>query len=472
MTKNERRLLIGLGVLGLVIIMGSMALAGALVVTLQGRSTASAAAQVADSTQTGVQTALSNIVDEARSVADEAKLKAAAARAKAADETRVREELASRRVLPLRALSRDAQDIDLADLYEQVNPGVVSLNVTAAVDNPFGNGQFRQQGTGSGFLLDDEHIITNNHVVNTAKTVEVVFYDGERREGTVIGTDQYSDLAVIKVSDMPSTARSLPLVARFEDLEVGQPVIAIGNPFGLDNTMTYGIISAMGRVIPTGVTRFSIPKVIQTDAPVNPGNSGGPLLNLQGEVVGVNAQINTNNIGPSGPANSGVAFAIPAAIVEKVVPALIRQGDYEWSYLGVSGSGIDLDLQKANKLPSTRGAYIQQVLPNGPSAGLLRGANNVDQASGIENPADSELEETPGMQIIPIPNPRQVPQVAETPVGGDVVVRVDGQPVRSFEDLLSYIALETVPGQTIELTVLRGGEEVTVSVRVGARPKS
>ncbi len=475
MTKNERRLLIGLGVLGLVMIMGSMALAGALVVTLQSRSPATAAAQVQETTQTGVQTALTNIVDEARSVADEAKQKAAAAKAKAAEEARVRDELASRQSLPLRALSRDAQGVDLASLYDQVNPGVVSILVTATVDNPFGNGQFQQQGAGSGFLIDADHIVTNNHVVDTAKTVEVVFYDGERREGTVVGTDRFSDLAVIQVKDMPSTARPLPLVARFDDLDVGQPVIAIGNPFGLENTMTYGIISAMGRVIPSGMTRFSIPKVIQTDAPVNPGNSGGPLLNLQGEVVGVNAQINTNNVGPSGPANSGVAFAIPSAIVEKVAPALISQGQYEWSYLGVTGNNIDLELQQENQLPTTHGAYILQVLASGPSAGLLKGASNVDQTTGLDSQDQSEGEpqDQPGLQIIPIPDPRQQSmQAPVTPIGGDVVVSVDGQPVRSFEDLLTYIALETVPGQTIELTLLRDGQEVTVPVKVGARPTS
>ncbi len=464
MTKTERRLLIGLGILGLVMVVGSMALAGAMVVALQNSpaTTASAAPKA------GVQAALTNIASEVEEKADEAKVKAEQARREASEQSRVREALTGRQRLPLAVRSSDAALADLATLYEQVNPGVVSINVRTTVDSPFGN-DIPQAGTGSGFLYDDTHIVTNNHVVEGAETVEVVFYDNDRREGRVVGTDPFSDLAVVEVKDMPATARPLPLVADFDRLKVGQPVIAIGNPFGLENTMTYGIISAMGRVIPSGRTRYSIPKVIQTDAPVNPGNSGGPLLDLQGQVVGVNAQINTTNVGPSGPANSGVAFAIPAAIVQKVAPSLISKGEYDWAYLGVTGSGIDLEMKKANNLASTRGAYIQQVVAGGPSAGLLKGATNVaDTATTELQPQQGEN----GMQIIPIPNPGQRQALNEVPVGGDVVVAVDGQPVNAFEDMLTYIALETVPGQTVELTVLRDGQQITVPVTVGKRPTS
>jgi 2-alkenal reductase len=413
--------------------------------------------------------------------AAEAGARADAAARELADRSRVDEVLADRKALPLAAGALGLGQADLVTLFEQVEPGVVSLNVESEVQSPFGEQGFRQSGTGSGWLFDESHIVTNNHVVEGAETVEVVFYDGERREGRVIGTDRFSDLAVLEVADMPSTARDLPTEDRFDDLKVGQPVIAIGNPFGLENTMTYGIISALGRTIranpSTGGPVFSIPKVIQTDAPVNPGNSGGPLLNLQGEVIGVNAQISTNNVSPmGGAANSGVAFAIPSTIVQKVVPALISGGSYDWSYLGVSGSSIDLGMQKANNLSSTRGAYIQQVVDGGPSAGVLTGASNL---AAVEDEAQSDEEGQegqgipglpPGMQIVPIPQPGERQRSQVTPVGGDVVVAIDGQTVGSFEDMLTYVALETVPGQTVELTILRGGQEIKVPVTLGKRP--
>lgn len=479
MTRSERRLLIGLGALGLVMVMGSLALATALVMTL-GRG-APATASSGD-TPNVVQAALKPL-EEVKEKVDEARAKADAAGREVAEKARVQSQLANRQALPLAAAVAQGQ-VDLVTLYEQVDPGVVSINVEATVDSPFGQGGFTQRGTGSGWLFDKTHIVTNNHVVEGAKTVEVVFYDGERREGTVIGTDHFADLAVVEVTDMPATARPLPTENQFEDLKVGQPVIAIGNPFGLENTMTYGIISALGRTIranpASGGPAFSIPKVIQTDAPVNPGNSGGPLLNLQGEVIGVNAQISTANVTPGGAAsNSGVAFAIPSTIVQKVVPTLIAKGDYPWSYLGVSGSSIDLAVKKANGLASTRGAYIQSVVDGGPSAGLLKGATNIqvqpeeqpqdDQGNG-ESPSIPGM--PPGMQIIPIPNPGGAqPQEQATPEGGDVVVAIDGQTVKSFEDMLTYVALETVPGQTVELTILRGGQEIKVPVKLGSRPR-
>jgi serine protease Do len=464
MTKNERRLLIGLGVLGLVMVMGSMAVAGAMVMALRSTAPTTASAPA----QTGVQAALTNITSEVKQKVDEAKTKADEAQLRAAEQARVQGTLANRQSLPLTTQSRSLAQADLATLYEQVNPGVVSILVNTTVASPFGGQSVPQRGAGSGFVIDDKHIVTNNHVVTDAKTVEVVFYDNEHREGRVVGTDPFADLAVVEITDMPATARALPLAAHFDDLKVGQPVIAIGNPFGLENTMTYGIISAMGRVIPSGMSKYSIPKVIQTDAPVNPGNSGGPLLDMQGEVVGVNAQINTTNVGPSGPANSGVAFAIPSAIVQKVVPSLISGGKYDWAYLGVTGSGIDLDLQKANNLPSTRGAYIQSVVANGPSAGLLKGATNVASTDTAVVPQSGQQDGN-GLQIIPIPNPSTQVQQDVTPVGGDVVIAVDGRPVNTFEDMLTYIALETVPGQTVELTVLRDGTETKVPVKLGQR---
>jgi len=303
--------------------------------------------------------------------------------------------------------------------------------------------------------------VTNDHVAEGATEVEVVFANGDRRAGTVVGTDAFSDLAVIRVDEMPAFARPLPLTTSFDALKVGQPVVAIGNPFGLNSTMTYGIISALGRVIESQ-TQFSIPQAIQTDAAINPGNSGGPLLDLRGQVIGVNAQISTTNFGSGGtPGNSGVGFAIPSAIVARVAPAIIRDGRYEWSYLGVHGTRvITLDMVEANGLADAHGAYILAVEESGPSAGKLEGATNAAQAAPLPQTDEN------GLQVLPV----QPGGASQTPVGGDVIVAVDGQPVGSFDDLLTYVALETAPGQSIELTVLRDGREIPVSITVGERP--
>ncbi len=349
---------------------------------------------------------------------------------------------------------------DLIALYERAAPGVVSIEVRVRVRSPFGGGDFSQAGSGSGFVYDEKHIVTNHHVVSSADTLEIVFHDGQRRAGEVLASDGFSDLAVVTVKDMPSTARPLAVLRRFDSLRVGQPVVAIGNPFGHAQTMTYGIISALGRVIPSGATHFSIPQAIQTDAAINPGNSGGPLLDLSGQVIGVNAQINTESAGGV-PANSGVGFAIPAPIVNLVVPDLIRQGRHDWAYLGVTGmSDVTLAVAKANGLEDTRGAYITGVVAGGPSDGKLIPPSNANQF------AQADSSPRRGIQVIPFG------QAEVIPVGGDVVLAVDGRTVDSFDDLLTYVALETRPGQTIELTVLRGGKQVRESVTLGTRPTS
>jgi len=360
--------------------------------------------------------------------------------------------------LPLRDSA--ATGNDLSQLYEQVNPGVVSIRTR----------MMQGAGTGSGFVLDDRHVVTNNHVIEAADAVRVVFADGTERDGRVVGTDAYSDLAVIEVADIPGNARALPLVEDFDELKPGQAVVAMGNPFGdYQNTMTAGIISALGRTIPSdpesrqpmpfdpsnpfgqggpqgqapsGRASFSIPQTIQTDAAINPGNSGGPLVNMRGEVVGVNAQIRTQGMA----ANAGVGFAIPSSIVARVVPTLIAEGRYEWSYLGVSGGNVVRDVAERNGLdPDARGAYINEVMAGGPSIQALRGSNAV--AGGSLTASDLM-------------------------VGGDVVVAIDDTPVRSFDDLLTYVALETQPGDTVELTIVRGGQELVVPLRLGARPRS
>jgi S1-C subfamily serine protease len=322
----------------------------------------------------------------------------------------------------------------LVNLYPKVSPAVVQITVyTKQGDLLVGSAE------GSGFVYDkDGDIITNAHVAHGADALEATFSDGTILPAKELGEDLHSDLAVIKVDGMPSNVVPLPL-GDMDKVAVGETVVAIGNPFGLGGTLTKGIVSALGRNIPA-LTAFQIPQSIQTDAPINPGNSGGPLLNLKGEVLGVNAQIET---GPNGSqANSGVGFAIPVSIVSRVVPALIKDGKYVWGWLGVSGSSVTPTLVKAMSLPVNKGAYIGDVIKDGPAdkAGL-KGASQditVDQ--------------------------RQVS------VGGDVVVSVNGTTITSFEDMLIYIALKVGPGDTVTLGIVRDGKTMEVKVTLEPRP--
>jgi S1-C subfamily serine protease len=319
----------------------------------------------------------------------------------------------------------------LTTLYEQINPGVVSIQVYVE------RGGVSGSAAGSGFVLDDEgHIVTNNHVVADATQVTVLYYDGTEAEAEIVGTDDDSDLAVIQVDSLPANVH--PLLLGDSDLvDVGEWVVAIGNPFGLGSSMTLGIVSAVGRTIPSGATPFAIPQAIQTDAAINPGNSGGPLLDLGGEVIGVNAQIASGGA----PANAGVGFAIPSNVVRIVVPVLMEAGAYEWPWLGVEGGSVNLTIMEANDLETQRGAYIDAVVPDGPAdeAGL-QGSSGVEVIEGVR-----------------------------VPVGGDVIVEFEGTPIIDFSDLLSRIAFRE-PGDAVELTILRGGERQKVVVTLDARP--
>jgi 2-alkenal reductase len=320
----------------------------------------------------------------------------------------------------------------LAALYEQANPGVVSIAVNVEQGGMIG------QGAGSGFLIDDQgHIVTNNHVVAGAQAVTVVFFEGSQLNADIIGLDDDSDLAVIQVESIPEGVHPLPL-ADSDQVRVGEWVVAIGNPFTLSNTMTIGIVSALGRTISSEVTPFAIPEVIQTDAAINPGNSGGPLINLNGEVIGVNAQIATD---AGVRANAGVGFAIPSNIVRRVAPVLIDTGEYSWPWLGVQGGAVGLSIQQANNLESPRGAYIDGVVAGGPAeeAGL-RGTQGTTEIDGLD-----------------------------VPVGGDVVVEADGQPINDFDDLLNMVAFKN-PGDQLTLMVVRDGQRREVTVTLGARP--
>lgn len=340
----------------------------------------------------------------------------------------------------------------LEQIYAQVNPSVVAIHVvekaTATSGLPFfnnqgqGQPQIQPQALGSGFVWDkDGHIVTNNHVVAGADKVSVTFSDGTTVPATVVGNDPDSDLAVIKV-DYPADQLQPVKLADSTQVKVGQLAVAIGNPFGHENTMTVGFVSAIGRSIPadggTSNVSYTIPDVIQTDAPINPGNSGGVLTDDQGQVMGVTAQIDSPVR-----ASVGIGFVIPSSIVAKVVPELIKSGHFEHSYLGISGGSMIPDLATAMNLKSTqRGALINKVTAGGPAekAGL-RGSEKQTTING-EN----------------------------VNVGGDVIIAIDGQTVKSFDDIVAYLVSSTSVNQTVTLTILRDGQQQDVKVTLAARP--
>lgn len=334
-------------------------------------------------------------------------------------------------------ISLAERDQVLADLYARVSPGVVSIQIVT------------QDGTGlgSGFVYDKEgHIVTNYHVVEGAQQLEVDFSSGLKVYGEVLATDLDSDLAIVKV-DVPADELTPLVLGDSDQLNVGQTVVAIGNPFGLNGTMTIGIVSAKGRTLDSlreadTNSYFSAGDIIQTDAAINPGNSGGPLLNLNREVIGINRAIRTESSSESGePVNTGIGFAISSNILARVVPGLIRDGKYEYPYLGVtSQEELSLFLIDELNLPQTTGAYITAVRPGSPAdkAGLRGGS----------------VETT----------------ITDLLAGGDLIIAVDGQPVRVFGDLLSYMITSKSPGDSIVLTILRDGEQKEVTVVLEKRP--
>jgi 2-alkenal reductase len=335
---------------------------------------------------------------------------------------------AVRQPIALTAQTELAGDLALEErlisLYQQTNQAVVYI-----VAEPL--------GSGSGFVYDDQgHIITNDHVIEGARSLEVVFANGERRSATVVGADVDGDLAVIRADSLPAGVSPLSLAAA-DDIAVGQFVVAIGNPFGEQGSMSLGIVSGLGRSLTSqraqlgGGSSYTLPSVIQTDAPINPGNSGGPLLNLDGEVVGVNAAIASTT-----GANSGVGFSIPVAAVQHIVPNLIDNGRHVYSYLGMGfDDEISLSDQALYGLAQTLGAYVISITPDGPAAQAgLRAAN---QNSGQ---------------------------------GGDLIVAIDNQAIADFQDLNRYLVFNTAPGQTIQLSILREGQNITVPLVLGERP--
>ena len=308
-------------------------------------------------------------------------------------------------------------------IYENVKDSVVMIRVFSSSGGSLG----------SGFVYDERgHVVTNQHVVRAGDVYRVVFRDGSTYAATLVGSDVDSDLAVLRIVNPPTTLKPLKL-GDSKALKIGEVVIAIGNPFGLEGTLTVGVVSQKDRLLPTG-RGYSIPGVIQTDAAINPGNSGGPLLNMQGEVVGVNTAIE--------PAGVGIGYAVPSSIVARVVPKLIETGKYERGWIGIQSTTLDMDVATVMNAPVQRGVLIVDVVPNSPAqrAGLRGGDRTVSVFNTVVK------------------------------VGGDIIVAVNDKPIGSMDELLLYLEENTSPGQTVVFTVVRGSETLKVNVTLGVRP--
>ena len=328
----------------------------------------------------------------------------------------------------------------LTNIYEEVNPSIVSVQVRKQARRsqlPMGSPP-NPEGVGSGFIWDEQgHIVTNNHVIEDAQEVQVRFHDGFTVDAEITGTDPDSDLAVLKV-DVNSERLTPVSVINSDSLKVGELAIALGSPFGLENTMTVGFISAIGRSLPAAASRYTIPRIIQTDAAINPGNSGGALVNHRGEVIGVNTAI----VSPSR-ASAGIGFAIPSSLVIEIVPALIEDGEYVHSWLGISGITLTNDMAAEFGLANDQpGVLITEVALDGPAeqAGLQGAQREVD--------ADN----------------------SQIPTGGDVIVALEGKPIRDFEDLVSELAGYSA-GETVDVGIIRDDEKLTIPVTLGERPE-
>ena len=312
--------------------------------------------------------------------------------------------------------------IDSQRLYAETIDSVVTVYVVGESGS----------SSGSGFVYDDAgHLVTNAHVITDAETVDVKFGDrGEWRRATVVGSDRRTDLAVLEIDEPPASAT--PLSTAADSPQQGAPAVAIGSPLRLEGTITTGTVSGVDRALrlPSGPL---VPDGIQTDAAINPGNSGGPLLNADGEVIGVNTvRADADNVG----------FAVSAATVDRVVPALIEAGAYTHPYLGVETRTVVPAIADANDLNETSGAAVVAVDSEGPAAGLLRGPQRAATVDG-----------------------------QRVPVGGDVIVRVGGTRIADDHDLLRHIALETDPGESVDIEVVRAGSRETVTVELGERPQ-
>jgi S1-C subfamily serine protease len=323
---------------------------------------------------------------------------------------------------------------DLPSLYREINPGVVAIRALTEEGG----------GLGTGFVWDEEgHVVTNYHVVQSATDLEVDFPSGYKTRAQVIGLDPDSDLAVLELDKLPAELKVLTL-GNNQDLSVGQTVIAIGNPQGLNGTMTQGIISALGRTMESmhfapGGGAFATGNIIQTDAAINPGNSGGPLINLSGEVVGINSAISTSSIDLSGqPVNSGLGFAISIDTAKNVVPDLITNGSHNSPYVGIQVlSEVSLFVQEELDLPQSTGVYVLEVTPDSPAdkAGLV------------------------GAEIGEV-----------VPTGGDLIIGIDDQRVDNFEDFMGYLLTYKKPGDQVTILLIRDNKQLEFELTLEKRP--
>jgi serine protease Do len=340
---------------------------------------------------------------------------------------------------------------DLTKLYEKVDQSIVQVTQKSNIPG--------ESRLGSGFVYDKEgHIVTNYHVVsgdNISKEFDITFTDGSTYKAKVVGSDPYAEIAVLKIpleNNTQVSEKLIPLqIGNFSEVSVGQRVAAVGNPFGLSASITEGIISGLGRLLPAlspemnqiplieDSPAFSIPNIIQTDAAINPGNSGGPLLNMNGEVIGINTAI----FSATG-VYSGVGFAIPSYLIQKVVPSLITTGEYQHPYLGISGTDIDADIAEIMKLQNTTGFLVIQVTAGSPAdkAGI-HGGSILTKIDG----RDVEL-------------------------GGDVIVGIDDKPIRKIDDILSYLDREKKVGENVTLSIVRNEQIEKLDLTLANRPAS
>jgi S1-C subfamily serine protease len=325
-----------------------------------------------------------------------------------------------------------SKSLSLIEIFEKDEAGVVKVNVQRSETDNVTN------GVGSGFVFDKKgHIITNAHVINDAKKIIITFLDGRSYNAEIIGIDEFTDIAVIKVSADLTLLHPLAL-GDSSNLKVGETIAAIGNPFGLSGSMTSGIVSQLGRLLPSGAG-YSIPDIIQTDAAINPGNSGGPLLNMRGEVVGINTAIQSTT-----GEFTGVGFAIPSQTIAKIVPTLIERGEYDHPWIGISGRDIDPDLAKVLGLKDTVGFLIVTVVENSPAskAGLI-GSDKIIEVEGVNYT-----------------------------IGGDIIVSVDGIEVRKIDDILIYLQRAKSVGDEMVLEILRDNRTTDITVILQERPNS
>jgi len=323
----------------------------------------------------------------------------------------------------------ESKTLSLMEIFEKAEPGVVRVNTIRNQTSDIG-------GVGSGFVFDKMgHIITNAHVIEGSTKTVVTFLDGRSYNAEIIGMDEYTDIGVIKVNADLKLLNPLSL-GDSSNLNVGEPIAAIGNPFGLSGSMTSGIVSQMGRLLPSG-SGYSIPDVIQTDAAINPGNSGGPLLNMRGNIVGINTAIKSTT-----GEFTGVGFAVPSQTVAKIVPTLISDGEYKHPWIGISGRDIDPDTANVLGLKDALGFLIITVVENSPAsdAGLV-GSDKMIKVDGMEYP-----------------------------VGGDIIMAVDGMDVRKIDDILIHLQRVKTVGDEMNLEILRDGRTTNVTIILQERP--